>query len=97
MLALLVYLINAVTVSVVFATQMHPLQTEVNQLNVIAAAIAVAGSGGAAGYAIAKTGSAAIALLSEKEESFFKAFLIVSLAEAIAIYGLIVALILLLF
>ena len=50
-----------------------------------------------AAYAIAKTGTAAIAILGEKEESFFKAFLIVSLAEAIAIYGLIVALIILLF
>jgi F0F1-type ATP synthase membrane subunit c/vacuolar-type H+-ATPase subunit K len=46
------------------------------------------------GMALKTVGTAAIATLSEREESFFKAFLVVALAEALAIYGLIVAMLL---
>lgn len=60
----------------------------------IAAAIAVAGSALAAGIAVAYTGGAALAAISEKPELFGRALVIVGLAEGIAIYGLIVALIL---
>ena len=95
--AFLVLLINISVLTGVFAANMGILSAETNPNAVFAAAAAVVGSGLGAAYAIAKTGTAAIAILGEKEESFFKAFLIVSLAEAIAIYGLIVALIILLF
>jgi F0F1-type ATP synthase membrane subunit c/vacuolar-type H+-ATPase subunit K len=48
----------------------------------------------AASYALAKTGAAAIAGGVEKPDTFFKSFLVVTLCEAIAIYGLVVAILL---
>ena len=60
----------------------------------IGAAIAVAGSSIGAGVAVAYTGSAAIAAMSERSEMFGRAMVIVGLAEGIAIYGLVVAIIL---
>jgi V/A-type H+-transporting ATPase subunit K len=60
----------------------------------IGAAIAVAGSSLGAAIAVAYTGSAALAAISERPEIFGRAMVIVGLAEGIAIYGLIVAIIL---
>lgn len=40
------------------------------------------------GIAVGLTGSAAISALTEKPEAFVKSFLIVTLAEGVAIYGL---------
>jgi V/A-type H+-transporting ATPase subunit K len=60
----------------------------------IGAAIAVAGSSIAAGIAVAYTGSAALAAMSERPEMFGRSMVIVGLAEGIAIYGLVVAIIL---
>jgi V/A-type H+-transporting ATPase subunit K len=60
----------------------------------IAAAIAVAGSSIGAAFAVAYTGSAALAAMSERPEIFGRAMVVVGLAEGIAIYGLIVAVIL---
>ena len=60
----------------------------------IGAAIAVAGSSIGAAIAVAYTGSAALAAISERPEIFGRAMVIVGLAEGIAIYGLIVAVIL---
>ena len=57
----------------------------------IGAAIAVAGSSIGAAIAVAYTGSAALAAISERSELFGRAMVIVGLAEGIAIYGLIVA------
>jgi V/A-type H+-transporting ATPase subunit K len=48
----------------------------------------------AAGFAISAAGSAAISALAEKPETFFRSFLIVALAEALAIYGLIMGILL---
>lgn len=47
-----------------------------------------------AGLAISAAGSAAISALAEKPETFSKSFLIVALAEALAIYGLIMGILL---
>jgi V/A-type H+-transporting ATPase subunit K len=58
------------------------------------AAIAVAGSSIGAAIAVAYTGSAALAAMSERPELFGRAMVIVGLAEGIAIYGLIVSIIL---
>ncbi len=56
-----------------------------------AAAIAVGvGSLGAA-YAVSTTGSAAVGAIAEKPEVFGRALIFVGLAEGIAIYGLIIA------
>ena len=60
----------------------------------LGAAIAVAGSSIGAGIAVAYTGAAALAALSERPELFGRAMVIVGLAEGIAIYGLVVAVIL---
>lgn len=60
----------------------------------LSSAIAVGLCGLAAGYALGKSGSAAISALAEKPETFFKAFLVVTLCEAVAIYGLVMAVLL---
>ncbi|MGC8936847.1 MAG: ATP synthase subunit C [Candidatus Methanomethylicaceae archaeon] len=60
----------------------------------LSSALACGLCGIAAGYALAKSGSAAIAALAEKPETFFKAFLVVTLCEAVAIYGLVIAVLL---
>jgi V/A-type H+-transporting ATPase subunit K len=60
----------------------------------IGAAIAVAGSSIGAAIAVAYTGSAALAAISERPEVFGRAMVIVGLAEGIAIYGLVIAIIL---
>jgi V/A-type H+-transporting ATPase subunit K len=60
----------------------------------LGAAIAVAGSAIGAAIAVAYTGAAALAAISEKPEIFGRAMVIVGLAEGIAIYGLVIAIIL---
>ncbi|TXT67591.1 MAG: ATP synthase subunit C [Promethearchaeota archaeon] len=57
----------------------------------LSASISVGAGVLAAGWSIKTTGTAAISALSEREGVFFKAFLVVALCEALAIYGLIVA------
>jgi V/A-type H+-transporting ATPase subunit K len=61
----------------------------------IGAAIAVAASVLGGGVAVAYTGSAALATVSERPELFGRAMVVVGLAEGIAIYGLIVAVLIL--
>ncbi len=60
----------------------------------LGAGIAVAGSALGAGFAVAYTGAAALAAVSEKPEMFGRTLVIVGLAEGIAIYGLVIAIIL---
>ncbi|NUS82904.1 MAG: ATPase, partial [Streptomyces sp.] len=60
----------------------------------IGAAISVAGASIGAAIAVAYTGAAAVAALSERPELFGRAMVIVGLAEGIAIYGLVIAIIL---
>ena len=64
------------------------------QAALLGAAIAVAGSTLGAAIAVAYTGAAAIAAITEKPEMFGRVLVIVGLAEGIAIYGLVVAIIL---
>jgi V/A-type H+-transporting ATPase subunit K len=59
----------------------------------LGAAIAVAASSIGAAIAVAYTGAAALATMSERPELFGRAMVIVGLAEGIAIYGLIVGII----
>jgi V/A-type H+-transporting ATPase subunit K len=59
-----------------------------------AAALAISVPAVAAGLAISSAGTAAISALAEKPETFFRSFLIVALAEALAIYGLIMGILL---
>jgi V/A-type H+-transporting ATPase subunit K len=60
----------------------------------LGAGIAVAGSAIGAGLAVSYTGAAALAAVSEKPEMFGRSLVFVGLAEGIAIYGLVVAIIL---
>ena len=60
----------------------------------LSSAIAIASSVIASAWAMKTVGTAAISSLSEREENFFKAFLVVALCEALAVYGLIVAILL---
>ncbi|MFX1257972.1 MAG: ATP synthase subunit C [Promethearchaeota archaeon] len=60
----------------------------------IAAAISIASSVLGSAWAIKTVGTAAISSLAEREGTFFKAFLIVALCEALAVYGLIIAILL---
>jgi V/A-type H+-transporting ATPase subunit K len=71
-----------------------PATQAANGSALIGASIAVAGSSIGAAIAVAYTGSAALAAMSERPELFGRAMVIVGLAEGIAIYGLIVAVIL---
>lgn len=61
----------------------------------MAAAIAAGLSALAAGYAVAVVGSAAVGALAEKPELLGRVLILVGLAEGIAIYGLIVAVLIL--
>jgi len=78
------------------ATPVGPLAADstVNGSALIGAAIAVAGSSIGASIAVAYTGAAALAAMSERPEMFGRAMVVVGLAEGIAIYGLIIAIIL---
>jgi len=63
-------------------------------LGYIAMGLAVAGSCIGAGIAVAHTGAASIAAITERPELFGRSIIYVGLAEGIAIYGLLVALLL---
>jgi V/A-type H+-transporting ATPase subunit K len=57
----------------------------------LGAGIAMAGAGIGAGIAISATGAAATGATAEKPESFGRVLIFVALAEAVAIYGLLIA------
>jgi V/A-type H+/Na+-transporting ATPase subunit K len=61
----------------------------------IGAAISVAVGSIGAGYAVGVVGAAAVGSISERPEIFGRALLFVGLAEGVAIYGLIIAFIML--
>ncbi len=62
---------------------------------VVSAAICVLGATIGAGYAVAHVGAAALGAASEKPEILGRALIFVGLAEGIAIYGLVIAIMLL--
>jgi V/A-type H+-transporting ATPase subunit K len=76
------------------ATAVAQAGAQKNGSALLGAAIAVAASSIGAAIAVAYTGAAALAAMSERPELFGRAMVIVGLAEGIAIYGLIVAIIL---
>jgi V/A-type H+-transporting ATPase subunit K len=87
---------SAFAVPIATETQQAPAaqETGAGGMALLAASIAVAGSSIGAAIAVAYTGAAALAAMSERPELFGRAMVIVGLAEGIAIYGLIVAIIL---
>jgi V/A-type H+-transporting ATPase subunit K len=68
---------------------------EVIRWGFMAAAIAVGASAVGAAYAVAVVGAAAVAAMAEKPETAGRAIVFVGLAEGLAIYGLIVAIMIL--
>ncbi|ARE40985.1 V-type ATP synthase subunit K [Rhodovulum sp. P5] len=68
---------------------------EVTKWALFSAAIAAGLATLAAGYAVASVGSAAIGAIAEKPELLGRVIILVGLAEGIAIYGLIMAILIL--
>jgi V/A-type H+-transporting ATPase subunit K len=67
------------------------IDPEVMRWGLLAGAAAASISAVAAGYAVAQVGTAAVGVLAEKPELIGRVLILVGLAEGIAIYGLIVA------
>lgn len=80
-----------------WAAEGAPLKTltEAVGLAYIGAGVAVGFACLASGYAVAKIGSAAIGAVSEKPELMGRTLVFLGLAEGIAIYGLIIAIMIL--
>lgn len=82
--------------NVVFAaTETASMNPSVAQWGFLAAAISTGLSAVAAGIAVAYVGAAAVGAMSEKPEIAGRALIYVGLAEGIAIYGLIIAIMIL--
>ncbi len=88
---------------VAFAVGLKSVQAQTNidqagigdrALIAIAAGLAMGLAAIGSGIAIASSGTAAISALAEKPETFFRSFLVVALAEALSIYGLIIGILL---
>jgi V/A-type H+-transporting ATPase subunit K len=72
-----------------------PVSDAVKQWAMLSAAISAGLATLGAGYAVAGVGAAAVGALAEKPELFGRLLVLVGLAEGIAIYGLIVAILIL--
>jgi V/A-type H+/Na+-transporting ATPase subunit K len=73
------------------AAGVNQTAAEANPYAPLAAAISTGLATIGAGIAVSNTGAAAIGAIAEKPESFGRALIFVGLAEGIAIYGLIIA------
>lgn len=81
--------------SAVMASGMAQATAAGDQYATLAAAISTGLACVGAGIAVASSGAAAVGAIAEKPESFGRALIFVGLAEGIAIYGLIIAFIIL--
>lgn len=77
--------------SPVLASGLSEAAADSNPYATLAAAISTGLATIGAGIAVSNTGAAAIGAIAEKPESFGRALIFVGLAEGIAIYGLIIA------
>jgi len=75
----------------VFAYEMSAEEATFFSYKFISMAVAVGLTAIGAGFAVAKTGTSAVASITEKPELFGKTIIFVGLAEGIAIYGLLIA------
>lgn len=75
--------------------QVAPSNNEVKKWGFLAAAVSVGLGSIAGGIAVAYVGSAALGVIAEKPETAGRALIFVGLAEGIAIYGVIVAILIL--
>lgn len=94
-------LLIAAPIAVAVALTVTPIQAQTTTSGpydrvaiAVSAGLAVGLSAFAAGLAISAVGSAAVSALAEKPDTFFRSFLVVALAEALAIYGLIMGILL---
>lgn len=87
LMCVLFFLVCAVVAFLTIPPIAHAFTAE-NATAALGLAIASGLFGAGGGIAVALTGSSAISALTEKPEVFIRAFLVVSLAEAVAIYGL---------
>jgi len=69
--------------------------SDVVRWGLLSAALSVAASSLAAGYAVARVASAGVGAVIEKPELIGRVLILVGLAEGIAIYGLIIAILIL--
>jgi len=74
--------------------EIERIRAESAKVYAIAIAVVISMSCLAAGYAVGKVGSAAMGAMSEKPELAGRALLFVALAEGIAIYGVLAAILL---
>jgi len=85
----------AITVTTLQSTTSTTPTSPYNTLGLaIGAGLSIGLAALGAGISISAAGSAAISALAEKPDTFFRSFLIVALAEALAIYGLIMGILL---
>lgn len=77
------------------ATAGSRLPPEIWTWGLVSAALATGLSSLAAGYAVAKLGTAAVGALAEKPDLFGRLLIFVGLAEGIAIYGVIISILIL--
>lgn len=91
-LLLLVVARSARAAEITSAVQLNP---QLAGWAFMAAALCTGLAALAAGYAVARVGSAAIGAIAEKPELFGRVLVLVGLAEGIAIYGLIVSILIL--
>ncbi len=94
LLVLLVFLSVNGLVSFVSAQTTTAYETGTAMVIALASAIAVSSAVMASAWAIKTVGTAAVSALTEREGSFGQLLVIVALAEALAVYGLIVAILL---
>ena len=76
-------------------TIMARIPADVIRWGFLSAALATGASALGAAYAVARVGSAAVGALAEKPELLGRVLILVGLAEGIAIYGLIIAILIL--
>lgn len=83
--------------ALVYAAEAQPVKTGTDWMGMayIGAGLAVGLACIASGYAVARIGSAAIGAVSEKPELMGRTLVFLGLAEGIAIYGLIIAIMIL--
>lgn len=91
LLVLMVFLTVDGLVSFAAAQATTAYETGTAMILGIAAAISVSSAVIASAWAIKTVGTAAVSALTEREGSFGQLLVIVALAEALAVYGLIVA------
>ena len=92
---LILTVISSVNIITAFALPTQETSgIDVASILAISSALSIGLSVLGAAIAIKTTGTAAISVLAERPEAFFKAFLVVALGEALSVYGLIIGILL---